>query len=114
MTGQAARNPAGTAKTMPRQNIHDAIEGAVIGPEALVLRWLDESDDDRLLLFNLGRDFDWHPVAEPLRVRARAVRLRRQRGVDTQPAQVGQLLDSDTRRQPLAPGRRGETARTRP
>ena len=26
----------------------------------------DESDDDRLALFNLGRDFDWHPVAEPL------------------------------------------------
>jgi maltooligosyltrehalose trehalohydrolase len=38
----------------------------VIGPEAFVLRWYDENGDDRLMLVNLGRDFDWHPVAEPL------------------------------------------------
>ena len=37
-----------------------AIEGAVIGPEAFVLRWCDDEGDDRLMLFNLGRDFDWH------------------------------------------------------
>lgn len=43
-----------------------AIEGSVIGPEAFVLRWFDDAGDDRLALFNLGRDFDWHPVAEPL------------------------------------------------
>lgn len=43
-----------------------AIEGAVIGPEAFLLRWCDEAGDDRLVLFNLGRDFDWYPVAEPL------------------------------------------------
>jgi maltooligosyltrehalose trehalohydrolase len=42
------------------------IEGAVIGPEALVLRWFDDAGDDRLALFNLGRDFDWYPIAEPL------------------------------------------------
>jgi maltooligosyltrehalose trehalohydrolase len=42
------------------------IEGAVIGPEALVLRWFDENDEDRLLLLNLGRAFDWYPLAEPL------------------------------------------------
>jgi len=43
-----------------------AIEGAVVGPEAFVLRWCDDAGDDRLALFNLGRDFDWQPVAEPL------------------------------------------------
>lgn len=43
-----------------------AIEGAVVGPEAFVLRWCDDEGDDRLALFNLGRDFDWQPVAEPL------------------------------------------------
>jgi maltooligosyltrehalose trehalohydrolase len=43
-----------------------AIEGAIIGPEAFLLRWFSESGDDRLALFNLGRDYDWHPVAEPL------------------------------------------------
>jgi maltooligosyltrehalose trehalohydrolase len=43
-----------------------AIEGAVIGSEAFVLRWYDSDGDDRLMLVNLGRDFDWHPVAEPL------------------------------------------------
>jgi maltooligosyltrehalose trehalohydrolase len=43
-----------------------AVEGAVIGPEAFVLRWLDNADDDRLMLINLGRDYDWHPAAEPL------------------------------------------------
>jgi maltooligosyltrehalose trehalohydrolase len=43
-----------------------AIEGAVIGPEALLLHWFDPSGDDRLGIFNLGRDFDWYPIAEPL------------------------------------------------
>jgi maltooligosyltrehalose trehalohydrolase len=44
-----------------------AIEGSVLGPEALALRWYDEDQgDDRLLLLNLGRDFDLYPVADPL------------------------------------------------
>ena len=51
--------------TLARQD-RRAIEGSVIGPEAFLLRWLDESGDDRLALFNLGRDFDLYPVAEPL------------------------------------------------
>jgi maltooligosyltrehalose trehalohydrolase len=48
-----------------------AIEGAVIGHEALLLRWFDARDDDRLLIVNLGRDFDWYPLAEPLIAAAR-------------------------------------------
>ncbi len=42
------------------------LEGAVIGAEACLLRWFDEQGDDRLLLINLGRDFHFRPVAEPL------------------------------------------------
>jgi maltooligosyltrehalose trehalohydrolase len=42
------------------------IDGAVIGPEGGLLRWRDAEGDDRLLLFNFGRDFSWRPVAEPL------------------------------------------------
>ena len=43
-----------------------AIEGAVIGPEAFVLRWFDDADDDRLAIFNLGAEIDSYPLAEPL------------------------------------------------
>ena len=43
-----------------------AVEGSVIGPEAFLLRWFGEDYDDRLAIFNLGRDIDWQPVAEPL------------------------------------------------
>jgi maltooligosyltrehalose trehalohydrolase len=40
--------------------------GAVIGPEAFLLRWVTDSNADRLLIVNLGRDFRLSPVAEPL------------------------------------------------
>ncbi|HEY3395755.1 MAG TPA: malto-oligosyltrehalose trehalohydrolase [Lacipirellulaceae bacterium] len=43
-----------------------AIEGAVAGPEAFILRWFDEAGNDRLGLFNLGRDVDFSPPSEPL------------------------------------------------
>ncbi len=43
-----------------------AIEGAVIGPEAFILRWFDAKGDDRLAVFNLGRDIDFCGLAEPL------------------------------------------------
>lgn len=42
------------------------IDGAVLGPEALVLRFFGEDADDRLLLVNLGRDFEYNPAPEPL------------------------------------------------
>jgi maltooligosyltrehalose trehalohydrolase len=42
------------------------IEGAVIGPEAFVLRWFDDADEDRLAIFNLGREIEMVPSAEPL------------------------------------------------
>jgi maltooligosyltrehalose trehalohydrolase len=50
---------------------HDAItrprrvDGAVLGPNALVLRYFGE-EEDLLLLLNLGRDLDLSPAPEPL------------------------------------------------
>ena len=45
-----------------------AIDGAVLGPEALVIRWFDPSElgDDRLLLVNLGVELRLSVAAEPL------------------------------------------------
>ena len=51
------------------QQDRSAVEGSVIGTEALLLRFFGKGGkvgDDRLLIFNLGRDIDWQPVAEPL------------------------------------------------
>jgi maltooligosyltrehalose trehalohydrolase len=42
------------------------LHGAVIGPEALLLRWLDPVGDDRLVILNLGRDLEWRPACQPL------------------------------------------------
>jgi maltooligosyltrehalose trehalohydrolase len=44
----------------------DWIHGAVLGPEAFVLRFLGESDGDRLLIVNLGRNLHFRPAPEPL------------------------------------------------
>ena len=43
-----------------------ALDGAVLGPEALVLRWFGPGGDDRLLLVNLGVELRLDVVAEPL------------------------------------------------
>jgi maltooligosyltrehalose trehalohydrolase len=48
------------------QQNRTAMEGSVIGPEAFLLRWFGDDYDDRLALFNLGRDIDWQIVAEPM------------------------------------------------
>ena len=42
------------------------VEGAVLAPEALVLRFHGVDGDDRLVLVNLGVDLTLEPVAEPL------------------------------------------------
>jgi maltooligosyltrehalose trehalohydrolase len=43
------------------------LDGAVLGPEAFVLRFFGEDgEEDRLLLVNLGVDLDLEPVPEPL------------------------------------------------
>ena len=42
------------------------VDGAVLGPEAFVLRFFGENGSDRLLLVNLGRDLDLDSAPEPL------------------------------------------------
>jgi maltooligosyltrehalose trehalohydrolase len=42
------------------------IDGAVIGPEAFVLRYFGENDDDRLLAVNFGNDLHVDVIPEPL------------------------------------------------
>ena len=42
------------------------LDGAVLGPEALVLRFFGAQADDRLLVVNLGRDLPLQPASEPL------------------------------------------------
>jgi maltooligosyltrehalose trehalohydrolase len=42
------------------------VDGAVLGPEACVLRFFAEDGADRLLLVNLGRDLHLYPSPEPL------------------------------------------------
>jgi maltooligosyltrehalose trehalohydrolase len=42
------------------------LDGAVLGPEAFVLRFFGVQTDDRLLVVNLGRDLPLRPAPEPL------------------------------------------------
>ena len=42
------------------------LDGAVLGPEAFVLRFFGDGGDDRLLLVNFGRDLNLNPAPEPL------------------------------------------------
>jgi maltooligosyltrehalose trehalohydrolase len=41
-------------------------EGAVLGPGALLMRYIDATRGDRLLIVNLGCDLDFTPAREPL------------------------------------------------
>jgi len=43
-----------------------AVDGAVLAPEAFVLRFFGDKGDDRLLLVNLGADLKLSPAPEPL------------------------------------------------
>jgi maltooligosyltrehalose trehalohydrolase len=46
---------------------HRGLDGAVLNPEALILRFFgDEPAKDRLLLLNLGTDLECSPMPEPL------------------------------------------------
>jgi maltooligosyltrehalose trehalohydrolase len=45
---------------------NDWLHGAVLGPEAFVLRYATGTGDDRLVLVNLGADIELAEVAEPL------------------------------------------------
>lgn len=45
---------------------HRGVDGAVLGPQAFVLRFFAEDGADRLLVVNLGRDLHFDPAPEPL------------------------------------------------
>jgi maltooligosyltrehalose trehalohydrolase len=49
-----------------RNHSQDRFAGAVLGPEAFLLRFFNEGAGDRLLLVNLGLDLHLHIVPEPL------------------------------------------------
>jgi maltooligosyltrehalose trehalohydrolase len=49
-----------------REQIPDGVDGAVLGPEAFVLRYFADDGDDRLLVVNLGRRQFLSPAADPL------------------------------------------------
>jgi maltooligosyltrehalose trehalohydrolase len=44
----------------------ERVFGAVVGPEAFLLRFFGDDGDDRLLMLNLGRDLEYTPITEPL------------------------------------------------
>ena len=43
-----------------------AVDGAVLGPEAFLLRFFADHGNDRILIVNLGRDLHLYPAPEPL------------------------------------------------
>lgn len=43
-----------------------SLDGAVLGPQAFVLRYFTSTDDDRLMIVNLGADLALIPAPEPL------------------------------------------------
>jgi maltooligosyltrehalose trehalohydrolase len=45
---------------------HRGVDGAVLGPQAFVLRYFVDGGADRLLLVNFGRDLHLDPAPEPL------------------------------------------------
>ncbi|MGE5444214.1 MAG: malto-oligosyltrehalose trehalohydrolase [Ignavibacteriales bacterium] len=45
---------------------NEHIDGAVLSPGALILRFFGEDRDDRLLVVNLGPDIEYNPAPEPL------------------------------------------------
>jgi maltooligosyltrehalose trehalohydrolase len=50
-----------------QQQFARRMDGAVLGPEAFVVRFFSEDfSDDKLLLMNLGRDLHLDPAPEPL------------------------------------------------
>jgi maltooligosyltrehalose trehalohydrolase len=57
-----------------RAQRHRGLDGAVLGSEALVLRFFGENGDDRLLIVNFGLDLRLDPAPEPLLAPPEAMR----------------------------------------
>ncbi len=60
-----------------RNQKYRGVDGAVIGPQALVLRFFDEHNGmDTLLIANFGLDYNFNPAPEPLLAPLRSMRWR--------------------------------------
>ncbi len=57
-----------------RAQLRRGLDGAVLGPEAFVLRFFGEGGDDRLLVVNFGLDLRLDPAPEPLLAPAESMR----------------------------------------
>jgi maltooligosyltrehalose trehalohydrolase len=42
------------------------VDGAVLGPQSFALRFFGQNNNDRLVIVNLGQDFQLYPAPEPL------------------------------------------------
>ena len=60
LLGMRASDPAFDAHHRP------AVDGSVVGPEALALRFFEPTGEDRLLIVNFGRDHNPTSIADPL------------------------------------------------
>jgi maltooligosyltrehalose trehalohydrolase len=49
-----------------RRQEYGAVDGAVLNPDAFVLRFFAPSGDDRLVIVNFGKDLHFSPAPEPL------------------------------------------------
>jgi maltooligosyltrehalose trehalohydrolase len=49
-----------------RNRTRGEVDGAIIGPEAFVIRYFGQKTEDRILIVNLGRDLCLHIAPEPL------------------------------------------------
>ena len=58
-----------------RQQAQGGIDGAVLGPASFILRYFSETNDDRLLLVNLGESLSLQPASEPLLAPPRGCKL---------------------------------------
>ncbi|MBA2586026.1 MAG: DUF3459 domain-containing protein, partial [Chthoniobacterales bacterium] len=52
--------------TRLRQQIPGAVDGAVLGADCFALRFFSQTNDERLLIVNLGSRFTASPLPEPL------------------------------------------------
>ncbi len=62
------------AEPVFRAQRHRGLDGAVLGPEAFILRFFGENGDDRLLVVNFGLDLHLNPAPEPLLAPPEAMR----------------------------------------
>jgi maltooligosyltrehalose trehalohydrolase len=63
---QMHRDLLNLRKSLPNRNAKGSVDGAVLAPEALALRYFASGGNNRLLVLNLGPDLRLDPAPEPL------------------------------------------------